>query len=360
MESRSRSVLDALSSQNKCNTCYGVVAMGQCYSQLSLEERIEIYRLHAAGESMQEIARSLERHVSTISREIHRNGLATKVWPGGYAPARAQKLAERRRRWDGRFKLARQPDLQDLVKDRLAMGHSPEQIAGRLTLEHGHTVISHESIYRFAYHRSAQKDYWHRLLPRRKSRRGRLGKRGGSAASAIKFRRSISERAVNVTDRATPGHWEADFMLFAKYGQGLLVAHERQSRYTILDHPPDRKAERTARRLARMLEPLPPPLRKTLTIDNGTEFALHYRLTEQLALQTYFCDPHSPWQKGGVENAIGRLRRRLPRKTNLAALSSRQLARIVRIYNETPRKCLDFKTPAEAFSLLKSTVALQP
>ena len=73
-----------------------------------------------------------------------RNGLATKVWPGGYAPARAQKLAERRRRWDGRFKLARQPDLQDLVKDRLAMGHSPEQIAGRLTLEHGHTVISHE------------------------------------------------------------------------------------------------------------------------------------------------------------------------------------------------------------------------
>ena len=236
---------------------------------------------------------------------------------------------------------------------------SPEQIAGRLTLEHGHTVISHESIYRFAYHRSAQKDYWHRLLPRRKSRRGRLGKRGGSAASTIKFRRSISERAVDVTDRATPGHWEADFMLFAKYGQGLLIAHERQSRYTIIDHPPDRKAERTARRLAKLLKPLPPPLRKTLTIDNGTEFALHYRLTEQLALQTFFCDPHSPWQKGGVENAIGRLRRRLPRKTNLAALSRRQIARIVRIYNDTPRKCLDFRTPAEAFSLLKSTVALQ-
>ena len=110
--------------------------MGQCYGQLSLEERIEIYRLRSAGESMQLIARTLERHVSTISREIGRNGMATKVWSGGYAPARAQKLAERRRRWDGRFKLARQPDLRDLVKDRLAMGHSPEQIAGRLTLEH--------------------------------------------------------------------------------------------------------------------------------------------------------------------------------------------------------------------------------
>ena len=333
--------------------------MGQCYGQLSLEERIEIYRLRKAGQSMQMIAAALERHVSTISRELRRNSLATKVWRGGYCPARAQRLTERRRRWDGRFKLARQPDLQDLVRDRLAMGHSPEQIAGRLTLEHGHTVISHESIYRFAYHRSAQKDYWHRLLPRRKSRRGRLGKRGGSAASAIKFRRSISERAIEVADRATPGHWEADFMLFAKYGQGLLIAHERQSRYTILDHPPDRKAERTARRLGKLLETIPPPLRKTLTIDNGTEFALHYRLTEQLALQTYFCDPHSPWQKGGIENAIGRLRRRLPRNTNLADLSSRQITSIVKAYNDTPRKCLDFKTPAEAFSLLKSTVALQ-
>jgi transposase, IS30 family len=333
--------------------------MGQCYGQLSLEERIEIYRLHAGGESMQMIARTLERHVSTISREISRNSLATKLWSGGYSPARAQKLTERRRQWDGRFKLARQPDLRGLVRDRLAMGHSPEQIAGRLTLEHGHTVISHESIYRFIYHRSAQKDYWHRLLPRRKLLRGRRGRRGGSPASFIKQRRSITERPADVVSRSTPGHWEADFMLFARYGQGLLVAHERQSRFTILDYPPDRKAERTARRLAALLKPIPLPLRKTLTIDNGTEFALHYRLTEQLALQTYFCDPHSPWQKGGVENTIGRLRRRLPRKTNLADLSSRQLASIVRAYNDTPRKCLDFKTPAEAFSLLKSTVALQ-
>jgi IS30 family transposase len=131
--------------------------MGQCYGQLSLDERIEIYRRRAAGESMRVIALTLERAVSTISREIRRNSLATKVWPGGYSPARAQKLAERRRHWDGRFKLARQPDLRGLVKDRLAMGHSPEQIAGRLALEHGHTVISHESIYRFIYHRSAQK-----------------------------------------------------------------------------------------------------------------------------------------------------------------------------------------------------------
>lgn len=333
--------------------------MGHCYGQLSLAERMEIFRRHECGEGLRVIARALARAPSTISREIARNSAARRAWRGGYCPARAQMLAERRRRWDGRFKLARQPDLRELVKDRLAMGHSPEQIAGRLTRDHGHTVISHESIYRFIYHRSAQKDYWHRLLPRHKSRRGRLRRGGGSAASGILHRRSISDRPDEVAGRATAGHWEADFMLFARYGHGLLVAHERQSRFTFLDHPPDRKAERTANHLATLLAPIPPALRKTLTFDNGTEFALHYRLTDQLGIQTYFCDVRSPWQKGGVENAIGRLRRFLPRKTSLDVISATDLATAAALYNNTPRKCLDFKTPAEAFSALKSTVALQ-
>ena len=332
--------------------------MGQCYSQLSLEERIEIYRLHAAGESMQEIARSLDRHVSTISREIHRNGLATKVWPGGYAPARAQKLAERRRRWDGRFKLARQPDLRNRVSKSLAMGHSPEQIAGRLALEHGRVIISHESIYRFIYHRTAQKDYWYRLLPRHKKMRGRR-RRGGSSASLIKQRRSIAERPAEVDGRQAPGHWEADFMMFSRSGQGLLVLHERQSRFNRVHRPVDRKAVPTARIIARQLGKLPPAMRQTISFDNGNEFAEHHRLHNILGLQTFFCDPHSPWQKGGVENSIGRLRRWLPRKTDLNLLTAADLRRYVQRLNDTPRKCLDFKTPAEAFSELKSTVALQ-
>src|SRR6185295_16845878 len=106
--------------------------MGQCYGQLSLEERIEIYRLHAGGKSQKEIACALDRAPSTISRELHRNSQPTKVWTGGYEPVRAHHLAERRRRWDCRFKLARQPSLRDRVRKGLAMGHSPEQIAGRL------------------------------------------------------------------------------------------------------------------------------------------------------------------------------------------------------------------------------------
>jgi IS30 family transposase len=333
--------------------------MGTTYEQLSLEERVEIYRLHAGGKSLGSIGRTLGRAKTTISRELKRNARPTGGWRGGYDPVRADRVAKLRRKRDKRFKLARQPDLREQVRDSLAMGMSPEQIAGRLALEHGRTVISHESIYRFVYHRSYNKDYWHRLLPRRKSRRGRLGMRGGSPASFIKHRRPIDERPDNADDRATPGHWEADYMLFAQPGNALLVTHERSSRFTLIARPPNRKADNTARYLKRFFDTVPPPLRKTLTVDNGTEFALHYLLTEQLGIDTFFCDTHSPWQKGGVENAIGRLRRYLPRKTDLAALPEHDIQRIIDAYNNTPRKCLDFLTPNEALSKLQSTVALQ-
>jgi IS30 family transposase len=287
--------------------------MGQRYGQLSLEERIEIYRLHAGGKSQNKIASALDRAPSTISRELRRNSRPSRLWQGGYQPVRAQQL----------------------------------------------TMISHESIYRFIYHRTAQKDYWHRLLPRHKLRRGHRGRRGGSPASFIKQRRPITERPAEVEGREVPGHWEADFMLFARYGQGLLVLHERQTRFNIVQHPVDRKAVLTARKIARQLRRLPQQMRKTISFDNGTEFAEHHRLHKALGVQTFFCDPHSPWQKGGVENSIGRLRRSLPRKTDLKFITAAALKRHVQRLNNTPRKCLDFKTPAEAFLKLKSTVALQ-
>src|ERR1700704_1850680 len=207
--------------------------------------------------------------------------------------------------------------------------------------------------------RAAQKDHWHRLLPRHKRRRGRRRHPGRSPASFIKQRRSITERPAEVEGRGTPGHWEADFMLFARCGQGLLVLHERQTRFSMVRHPVDRKAILTARTIARQLGKLPQAIRKTISFDNGNEFAEHHRLHKTLGVQTFFCDPHSPWQKGGVENSIGRLRRSLPRKIDLNLITAAALKRHVQRLNDTPRKCLDFKTPAEAFSKLKSIVALQ-
>jgi len=332
--------------------------MGQNYRQLSLDERIEIGRLHAAGLSDRRIAAAIGRDHTTIGRERRRNGKPTKAWSGGYAPARAHDLAVRRRRWDCRFKLVRQPDLRALVKNGLAMGHSPEQIAGRLARDAGRTVISPESIYRYVYHRSAQKDYWHRLLPRAKSKRGRYARRGGSPANFIQHRIPISQRPAEADRRDQPGHWEADYMLFAKYGHNVLVLHERQTRFTILDKPPHRKAELTARRITRRLGSVPRTLRRTISFDNGTEFTDHHRLRESLGLDTFFCDVRSPWQKGGVENTIGRLRRFMPRKTDLDTISRKQLRAYADRLNNTPRKCLDFQTPAEAFIQI-STGALQ-
>jgi IS30 family transposase len=302
----------------------------------------------------------LGRSAGTISRELRRNSGPTRQWRGGYDGERAHGLAQRRRRWDARFKLARQPELNQLVRDGLAMGRSPEQIAGRLAHEHGRTLISHESIYRFIYYRSALKDYWHRLLPRAKSRRGRLGRRGGSAAQRLKQRVPVHLRPEEAADRQTPGHWEADLMLFRTYGQAVLVTHERHSRLLSLERLPGKAAAPVAERLLVRFAGLPATLRRTLTFDNGTEFALHYRLGEQLDLRTFFCDPHAPWQKGGIENAIGRMRRTLPRKADLATITPAQLTALVEAYNNTPRKCLAFKTPNEVFSTILNRVALQP
>jgi transposase, IS30 family len=323
--------------------------MAKTYQHLSLSERIDLYRMRAEGKSLRTIAQSLGRSPGTVSRELKRNTTPTKVWTGGYEPARAQQLAERRRRWDGRFKLTREPPLRDIVRARLLGGWSPEQIAGALRRETGRCVVSHEAIYRFIYHRSAQKDYWHRFLPRHKSRRGRLGKHGGSPVDHIQHRVSIQERPAEIDARTTPGHWEGDLMLFARYGQAILVTHERCSRLLLVNRQPNKAAAPVARHLLGQFEPLPPGLRQSLTFDNGTEFVLHYQLNRQLGMATYFCDPHAPWQKGGIENAIGRMRRTLPRKTDLARLSAAQLDALVAAYNHTPRKCLGFRTPAEVF-----------
>jgi IS30 family transposase len=282
--------------------------MGCSYDQLSLEERFSIAELHGAGRSIRQIAAALDRQPSTISRELKRNrGSGPKASP--YQPAYAQKQTDARR-WSG----ARLDD-----------------------------------------------GAWRHYLPLAKCRRGRRRKKIGSPALLIKHRISIHQRPPAAQDRRQPGHWEADFMLFARYGQSVLVLHERTSRLTAIVRTESRKAEPTAGLIGRLLEPLPPELKLSLTFDNGTEFAEHHRLS----IDTFFCDPHAPWQKGGVENAVGRFRRFLPRRTDLQNLAPDHLVHAALAYNHTPRRCLDFQTPAEVFSGLlhfkwESTSRLSP
>jgi transposase, IS30 family len=315
------------------------------YSQLSLEERCSIARLREAGQSIRQIAATLDRQPSTIARELKRN-TGSKV---GYRPAYAQDQAQARR-WSG-SRLERDDSLREVILDRLGQGWSPEQVSGRLALEAGHKVISHETIYRFIYAQLKRTNdrTWRLYLPRAKYKRGWRTKGGWPRHPE---RPSIHDRPKSIADRQQAGDWEGDCMLFSRAGQAILIVHERHSRLTFAMRQETLQADPVAQALVTMLQPVPPSLRRSITFDNGTEFYRHAHIESQLGLDTFFCDPHAPWQKGGVENAIGRLRRNLPRKTNLADLPAHALDAIIAKHNNTPRKCLDFQTPAEIFNLL--------
>jgi IS30 family transposase len=332
------------------------------YKHLCLEERCSIARLHEDGQSIRQIAAVMDRSASTIAREIKRNSSRQQGYKPGYAHEQA-----RARRWTG-SRLERDEALRVIVLDKLTLGWSPEQVSGYLRRCAKPIHISHESIYRFIYAQITRtKDYrWRHYLPRSKSKRGWRGHRGGSPVKTIQHRVSIHQRPSNIANRKILGHWEADLMLFANYSQAILAIHERASRLLVLYRQPNRAAGPVTDHLIGMLGSLPKPLRKSITFDNGTEFAFHYRLADTLGMKTFFCDPHAPWQKGGIENAIGRMGKILPRKTDLATISTDKLYTLVRNYNHTPRKCLDFRSPAEVFlsSLLhfkcESTFPLPP
>ncbi len=316
------------------------------YRHFSIEERCEIARRRDAGQSLRKIAAALDRSPSSVARELERNGGST-----AYKPSYAGEQAHGRR-WKG-SRLLRKPELQAQVLELLKRGLSPEAVAGRLKLERGKTIVSHETIYRFIHAQIARtKNYaWRHYLPRGKAKRGYRGRKGGSSAVHIVGRVPIAERPAQFADRGNAGHWEADSMQFFNY-RTVLALHERSSRLIFLQHQPTKAAAGVAKTIQSLLAPLPTALRQSITFDNGTEFAQHQVLRQSLGIQTYFCDPYKPWQKGGVENAIGRLRRRLPRKTDLSTVSSRQLQQLAALYNHTPRKCLGWLTPAEVFSKL--------
>ncbi len=321
--------------------------MGRTYEHLSLEERCSISRLRADGISIRKIAASLGRAASSVSRELKRNR-GSKI---GYRARYADDLSWARR-WRGP-RMARQPDLQKAVLDRLVMGWSPEQISAWLAQNDPSLSISHESIYRFIYAQIARtQDYsWRHYLPRAKSTRGHY-RRVAKTVQNIKYRVSIRERPDSINTRQEPGHWETDLLLMSDKKNNILVAQERTTRYVRLIRQSCRQAEPVAGRLYECFRSLPPDLRRSLTQDNGVEFSLHYKLNETLNMKTYFCDPHSPWQKGGIENINGRIRRYIPLKTKPENISDQDVEILENIINHTPRKCLGFKTPAKLFSNL--------
>ena len=208
--------------------------------------------------------------------------------------------------------------------------------------------VSHETIYQYVYGTEGKRQELYRLLPR--SRRRRRPRRGRKPRGLqIPLANGIDQRPADITERVDFGHWEGDLVHFRKvYGKANLTSLvERKSRYAVLWRNPSRSSAGVMAGIDRQLAPLPSALRQSVTFDRGTEFAAWPTLHRRLGMESYFCEPRSPWQKGGVENFNGRLRRFLPSDTDIAAMEGAAIEAICARLNRTPRKCLGYRTPEE-------------
>jgi IS30 family transposase len=311
------------------------------YRHLSEDERDQIGIWRAAGRSVGAIARALGRAKATISRELQRNALPS----GGYSPLHAAGAYQLRRRREAI--LEREAALRGFVRDRLAEGWTPEQISGWLKAgnEPRLRAIGCETIYAFIY-RAAQKveTLWRYLTRRHKRRRPR---RARLSRDTIKDRASIHDRPKTVETRGEAGHWEGD-LIICKRLRPVLVLHERKSRVTLAARLMGKTAAETISAMLTVFGRIDPRLRKSITFDNDTAFAQHGLLRTMRDMATWFCDAYASWQKGGIENANGRLRRSLPRHLDIDRMSEEEIQEIVLSANLTPRKCLGFKTPFQA------------
>jgi IS30 family transposase len=319
---------------------------------LSLTEREEISRSLASGHTIRLIAQQLGRSPSTISREINRNGGQTS-----YRASCAEDAAWKRALRPKSCKLVDNPVLAHIVAHKLQVQWSPQQIAGWLK----HTFagnkdyqVSHETIYRslFIQARGAlKKELLVHLRRTRGMRRSRHHTQKTGNHGRIKDTVSISERPAIVEDRAVPGHWEGD-LLFGDRNSQIATLVERHTRYVMLVKVASKDTETVINALIDNARQLPHELYQSLTWDRGKEMADHKRFTLATDIDVYFCDPHSPWQRGSNENTNGLLRQYFPKGVDIAAYSQDQLNEVARKLNERPRKTLEYRTPAERFSQL--------
>lgn len=348
------------SSSASLPVCSCAVSPGSSYRRLCVHEREEIACRRAADESCREIAARLGRPVSTISRELGRNVTDRRR---GYRATSAQAKAEARARRPRAGKLAGNEWLRGEVQRRLNDKHSPEQIAARLRAEYSDDPemwVSHETIYQAIYvqGRGGLRRELHRCL--RTGRAVRKPRRRGSQSAdrgrgVIPGMVSISERPPGVEDRAVPGHWEGDLILGRNNASAVGTLVERMTRYVMLLPLPDgHTADHVQHAMITRMVQLPADLRDTLTWDRGKEMANHIAIADALDLDIYFCDPHTPWQRGSNENTNGLLRQFLPKGEDLSIYTLEDLLHIERLMNTRPRKTLEWHTPAEVLDQLFS------
>lgn len=314
--------------------------------RLTLSDREEISRGIACGESLRQIARRLARPVSTISREVRRNG-----GKAAYRAASAQRNALANLERPKPCKLDVNEKLREHVVEKLRLDWSPEQIAGELPLSFPDDEgmrISHETIYKTIFIQargSLEKELRTHLRTRRKLRKSRASTSSQPKQGQIVDAASIRRRPAEADDRAIPGHWEGDLVL-GTIDSEVATLVERTSRFLMLVRLESKGAPHVSDALARHVKTLPAQLKRSLTWDRGSEMADHRRFTVDTGVQVYFCDPKSPWQRGSNENTNGLLRQYLPRGKNISGYTQEELDEIALRLNTRPRKTLGFMTPA--------------
>lgn len=317
------------------------------YHHLTSEERFAIEHFLQQGMSFRRIALSLGRSHTTISREWQRNSSKT-----GYRHQTAQSRSTSRRSQPRHFRCQNRPALVAYVDEKLRNEWAPEQIAGRICLDHPDDPlmrISAETIYRWIYTTARSEGCFHRYLRRGRNRR-RPRTTYGQGKRFMLERTGIAERPEIVAGRGRFGDWEAD-LVSASFGKAALVSCiERKSRYLLLAKVDDKTAASFNTALTGQLLAIPVELRKTLTLDNGSEMAKFKELEVATSIRAYFCEPHSPWQRGANENCNGLLRQYFPRGTSFRSITEKAVQRAAKRLNTRPRKCLGYRTPTEIFS----------
>jgi IS30 family transposase len=315
---------------------------------LTIQEREEILMGISRNESLSDIARSLGRSASTITREVNANG-GREEYSAWHAHERARQKACRPKP----YKLLKGKLLRE-VSRRLEQLWSPEEIARRLPLDYPNDPemrVSHETIYQSLYVQG--RGELRRELARclRSGRAVRHSRGGPKATGRLPDMVMISERPAEVEDRAVPGHWEGDLIVGEGNRSAVGTLVERTTRFVLLlDLHGERSADAVDVAMRKAMATLPDELCRTITWDQGKEMANHADFTIDTDIPIYFCDPHSPWQRGSNENTNGLLRQYLPKGTDLSKVSAAELRRIQRSLNGRPRKTLGYMTPSEKFT----------